>query len=459
VTLRGRITLVSAVAVGIAVVLAAIVFYVALRSQLRAQVDGQLRDQARVAQRFAGDLPARGIARPPLREVPPLPPSRGGAPVVGQIVAATGPARSVIPGGDVTLPVTATDRAVAAGKLGPRLRDAHAEGQHLRVLAAPVLDGRALVIARSLESTDHLLARIRLLLLVLCGAGVALAALLGRMAAERVLAPIAELSETARHVTETQDLGRRIEVATPDEVGELAARFNAMLDALDRSQRAQRQLVADASHELRTPVTSVRANIELLADGLVPESERDELLADVKVQVEELSALIVDLIELARGDEPTGEVEDVRLDEVVEEAVQRARRHTPEVRFSVTLEPVVVAGMPDRLARAINNLLDNAARHSPPGADVEVHAGPSGVTVRDHGDGIAPEDVDRLFERFYRGVSARGRPGTGLGLAIVRQVAEAHGGRALAANAPDGGAVFELVLPGAREPEASSSVR
>jgi two-component system sensor histidine kinase MprB len=271
------------------------------------------------------------------------------------------------------------------------------------------------------------------------------------------MAPIAELSATARHVTETQDLGRRIEVATQDEVGELAARFNEMLDALDHSLRAQRQLVADASHELRTPVTSVRANIELLAEGLVPEGEQDELLADVREQVEELSALIVDLIELARGDEPTGVIEDVRLDAVVAEAVQRAGRHAPSVHFTTTLEPVVVAGVPDRLARAINNLLDNAARHSPPGGEVEVVVGHSGVSVRDHGEGIAPEDVEHLFERFYRGASARGRPGTGLGLAIVRQVAEAHGGRAQAANAPEGGAVFELVLPGAREPDASPS--
>jgi two-component system sensor histidine kinase MprB len=229
-------------------------------------------------------------------------------------------------------------------------------------------------------------------------------------------------------------------------VGQLAAQFNAMLDALDRSQRAQRQLVADASHELRTPVTSVRANIELLSEGLVSDEERPELLADVREQVEELSALVVDLIELARGDEPVSEVEDVRLDAVVAEAVQRARRHTPSVRFAEDLEPVVVEGMPDRLARAVNNLLDNAARHSPAGGTVEVHAGPDGIRVRDHGDGISPEDLDRLFERFYRGTGARGRPGTGLGLAIVRQVAEAHGGRASAANAPDGGAVFELVL-------------
>jgi two-component system sensor histidine kinase MprB len=447
-TLRTRITLVAAVAVGVAVVLASVVAYVAVRGELRAQVDQQLTDQGDVAQRVSRRIEAAGGEV--LRELPPLPPDRGGAPAVAQIVPADGPAQPLT--GD-PLPVTSADSSVAAGQMDSTLRDAHADGQHLRVLTVAVPGDRALLVARPLDGVDHVLSRLRVLLVLLCGSGIGLAALVGWVAADRVMAPIADLSETARHVSETQDLGRRIEVTSQDEVGQLATQFNAMLDALDRSQRAQRQLVADASHELRTPVTSVRANIELLSEGLVPEAERDELLADVRAQVEELSALVVDLIELARGDEPVGEAEDVRLDAVVAEAVQRARRHAPEVRFSESLAPVVVEGVPDRLARAVNNLLDNAARHSPPGSTVEVHAGPDGIRVRDHGDGIAAEDLDHLFERFYRGARARGRPGTGLGLAIVRQVAEAHGGRASAANAPDGGAVFELVLPLAREPD------
>jgi two-component system, OmpR family, sensor histidine kinase MprB len=443
-TLRMRITLVAALAVGVAVVLASVVAYVAVRGELRAQVDRQLEGQAAVGQRLAQRREAAGLGGGIIRELPPLPPEEGGAPAVGQIVPAAGPARPLV--GD-ELPVTALDRSVAAGRAGPQLRDVDTGEQHLRVLTAPLPGDRALLVGRSLDGVDHILSRLRLLLALLCGSGVGLAALVGWIAADRVMAPIADLSEAARHVSETQDLGRRIDVRTEDEVGQLAAQFNAMLDALDRSQRAQRRLVADASHELRTPVTSVRANIELLAEGLVPDDERAGVLADAREQVEELSALVVDLIELARGDEPVAEVEDVRLDAVVAEAVQRARRHAPGVRFAESVEPAVVEGVPDRLARAVNNLLDNAARHSPPGGTVEVHAGLDGIRVRDHGEGIAPEDLDRLFERFYRGAGARGRPGTGLGLAIVRQVAEAHGGRASAANAPGGGAVFELVLP------------
>jgi len=270
-----------------------------------------------------------------------------------------------------------------------------------------------------------------------------------------VPAPRAEVADTAQHIGETEDLASRIHVHADDEVGQLATRFNTMLDrletsrdALDESVRAQRQLVADASHELRTPVTSMRTNIELLlADAGIAEDERRRILADVLEQTEELTALIGDLIELARGDLPAGEAEDVRLDEVVEGSLDRARRNFPNVRFESALEPVVVLGVPGRLGRAVNNLLDNAARHSPQGGVVEITAGPDGVRVRDHGNGVDPQDLPYELDRFYRGASSRGRQGSGLGLAIVRQVAKQHGGSVAVHNAPDGGAVFTMRLP------------
>jgi two-component system, OmpR family, sensor histidine kinase MprB len=131
----------------------------------------------------------------------------------------------------------------------------------------------------------------------------------------------------------------------------------------------------------------------------------------------------------------------------VEESVQRAQRNFPEIRFETRLAPALIDGMPDRLGRAVNNLLDNAARHSPPGATVEVDVDGSGVRVRDHGPGVAEADLPFVFDRFYRGASSRGKQGSGLGLAIVRQVAQQHGGSASVANAPEGGAVFTLHLP------------
>jgi two-component system sensor histidine kinase MprB len=285
--------------------------------------------------------------------------------------------------------------------------------------------------------------------LVILG-GVALAVALGRLVSRNVVAPIAHVTEAARHIAATEDLARRIEVETQDEVGELAEHFNAMLDTLERSIAAQRQLVADASHELRTPITSLRTNIEVLAEAeSLPPDERARLLSDVEEQTTELGMLVADLIELARGDEPRRETEDVRLDHLVREAVTRARRYAPGIDFEADLRPAVVEGTRERLARAVNNLLDNASKHSPEGGVVEVRADVHGVRVRDHGTGVEPDDLPHLFDRFYRGASSRGRPGSGLGLAIVRQVAEQHGGSVHATNAPDGGAEFVLELPAA----------
>jgi HAMP domain-containing protein len=237
----------------------------------------------------------------------------------------------------------------------------------------PLAGGGAVQFARSLQSTDSVLARLRWVLLALVLGGVALAAALGRLAARHLVAPVARVTEAARHIAQTEDLGRRIEVTSQDEVGELAARFNAMLDTLEGSIAAQRRLVADASHELRTPVTSLRTNIEVLAETELEPAERAQVIADVQAQAEELGALVGDLIELARGDEVAPVREDVRLDALVAEAIERARRHAPGVEFVASLSPAVVEGVPDRLARAVNNLLDNAARH---GDRVEVVGGP-----------------------------------------------------------------------------------
>ena len=226
-------------------------------------------------------------------------------------------------------------------------------------------------------------------------------------------------------------------------------RLQISRDALDQSVRAQRQLVADASHELRTPITSLRTNIEVLleqGDQLTGEDRR-RLLADVVEQTEELSTLIGDVIELARGDLPITSAEDVRLDRVVDESLIRARRDFPHVRYESSLEPVLVEGIPERLHRAVNNLLDNAAHHSPQDGVIEVVVNREGVLVRDHGGGIDEADLPYVFDRFFRGANSRHRQGSGLGLAIVRQVATQHGGSIEAANAPDGGAVFTLRLP------------
>jgi two-component system sensor histidine kinase MprB len=222
-----------------------------------------------------------------------------------------------------------------------------------------------------------------------------------------------------------------------------------MLEALEDSQRAQRQLVADASHELRTPLTSLRTNLEVLGSPReLPPGDRERLRTDVVAQLGELTELVGDLVELARDAEPAGEPpEPVRLDELIEAALERARRHAPDVVFAAELEPCVVSGARGRLDRAVANLLDNAAKWSPRGATVDVRLSDGELTVRDRGPGIADEDLPHVFDRFYRAAAARGRAGSGLGLAIVRQVADLHGGAVSAEAAPGGGAVLRLALP------------
>jgi two-component system sensor histidine kinase MprB len=291
--------------------------------------------------------------------------------------------------------------------------------------------------------------------LVAC-AGIALAALLGRFVAGAVVLPVRRLTAAAEHVTQTRDLGQRIDSAgRRDELGSLATSFNEMLGTLDQSMRAldesarsQRQLVADASHELRTPVTSLRTNIEILqrADSL-PAVERERLIGDVVEQLEELSTLIGDLIELAREEERHEPVEELRFDMLVSEAIDRTQRHAPRARFDAALEETVVDGVPARLDRAVKNLLDNAVKFAGTNAPIEVQLRDGELTVRDHGPGIDPQDLPHVFDRFYRGARARALPGSGLGLAIVRQVAEWHAGSVSAEPAPGGGTILRLRLP------------
>jgi two-component system sensor histidine kinase MprB len=264
-------------------------------------------------------------------------------------------------------------------------------------------------------------------------------------------------------VTETRDLSERIDASGRDELSRLAGSFNTMLGALEESTRAQRQLVMDASHELRTPLTSLRTNIEVLARAQdLPAEERAQILSEVTLQLDELTGLLGDLIELARGVEPAFQQEDVRLDLLVADTVERVAMRFPGLHFTTELEPALVVGTPERLHRAIGNLLDNAAKWSPPEGEVEIRVSgseTSSLCVRDHGPGIAPEDLPHVFDRFYRAPTARGMPGSGLGLAIVQQIAEAHGGTVAVDNAEGGGARFTLRLPPAppHEPSQESS--
>ena len=361
------------------------------------------------------------------------------------------------------LPVTATTRAVAAGRHGAFFSEATVAGTPMRILTKRAPEGGVWQVALPLADVDNTLTHLKLVLALVCLGGIALAAALGLLVSRTALIPVRRLTGAAERVARTQDLGHRIQ-AGEDELGRLAESFNTMLAALERSRLAQRQLVSDASHELRTPLTSVQANLDALAMGEeLPARERARILASAQAQLRELTVLVGDLVDLSKTEVEAVEVEDVRLDLAAAGALQRARLHAPECPIVLDAEPCLVRAAPARLDRAIANLLDNACKWNPltfdrdgepAGRPVEVRVRDGTIEVRDHGPGISAEDLPRVFDRFYRAPGARGRPGSGLGLAIVRQMAEAHGGSVHAANDPGGGARLTLELPPLRMTDA-----
>jgi len=464
-----RVTLASAAAVAVAVAIASIVTYVVVRNELHHRINHSLDTLASAfvqAERVTAQRPpiepffgnARsGVPYPYsvlLRRFPNRP---GDITNVVLLVSSAGKEYPAFNGQVLTLPKATLAKLAALARTGRGSSsfDASTHGEPLRLLAAGVSPGYAIVVAHSLSEANSTLDELRLILVILTLGGVALAALLGWFVARMTLAPVRQLTATVRHITETQDLGERIDERRRDELGSLARSFNSMVGVLDEtmrkldeSARIQRRLVADASHELRTPVTSIRTNIEILERvEELPPQERSRLVSDVVVQLEELSELINDLIELAREDEHIDSREEVRFDVLVSEAIERARLHAPGARFEVALDPTVVTGVPSRLGRAVNNMLDNAVKFAGTDQPIEVRLHGGELEVRDHGPGIDAEDLPHIFDRFFRGTGSRALPGSGLGLAIVRQVAELHAGSVSVAAAPGGGTVVRMRVP------------
>jgi two-component system sensor histidine kinase MprB len=379
---------------------------------------------------------------------------------------ATGYVQLYSPGGTVQsgdrgalLPVTAATREVAAGTHSAFYANVTIKGTPVRMFTEPAGKGAVWQAALPLTDLENTLSHLRLVLALVCLGGIALAGGLGLLVSRAALRPVQRLTGAAEEVARTQDLGHRIEEPGGDELGRLAGSFNTMLSALEDARLAQRQLVSDASHELRTPLTSVRANLDVLADGeRLDAGERARVVAAVQAQLSELTVLVGDLVDLSKGAVDEIEVEDVRLDLAAASAVERAGLHAPACSFALDTEPCLVRAAPARLDRAIANLLDNACCWNPAGgAPIEVRVRDGELQVRDHGPGIAAEDLPRVFDRFYRAATARSLPGSGLGLAIVRQVAEMHGGTVQAANDAGGGARLTLRLPALAMSEAERS--
>ena len=488
---RTRVALVAALAVAAAVVVSSAVVFVVVRHDLIGTVDAALEHHANLLQKRRAQRGALAGIEPPHRGRAAL----GTAPILAQVVTAGGTvaARAQV---QPQLPVDPAVLAVAAGHEGSYFTGATVGTAPVRMLVTPFGPGYALEEIRPISEIDADLGRLATVLIVTSAAGVVTALLLGAGVAGVALRPVRRLTHAAERVASTRDLAQEIHVGGSDELARLAASINTMLGALDASQRAQRQLVADASHELRTPLTSLHTNVEVLAEApQMDPAARHQLVTDLAAQLDAISRLLADLVELARHDDRSTQsvaTEPVPLDAIVDEGLLQAGLNHPTIRFRSSSVPAETPGVATDLQRMVTNLLDNAAKWSPPGGTVEVSvalepagAPPYGTSssapaaqrsaemptrpgpgrkagpgpgrqaggrmvvlgVSDHGPGIATEDLPHIFDRFYRGRGARQLPGSGLGLAIVHRIVDEHGGDVHAEPVPGGGARIVVRLP------------
>ncbi|MCW2602391.1 MAG: mprB [Pseudonocardiales bacterium] len=445
-SLRWRITAALAVAAALVGVGSAAGAYATLAHQLDSSIDSSLVTRAASLNDEEGG--GRGG------------PGRGGGPdddgtmcpqsgnlqpaTAAQLVAGDGTVTTCLPGAPA-LPVADGDLQVDSEKL----RTVEIDGLTYRMLTVPWREGGILQIGRDLGENSDVLSTLRIRLAALAIGGAIAAGLIGWAIASRLVRPIAALRDTAQTIAATQDLTTIVPAGATGEVGSLGRSFTTMIGALAESRAAQQRLITDASHEMRTPLTSLTSNLELMAQfERLPEADRPEVLAAIGADVAELTALLTQLVELSsepgRGDAAR---ETVALADLAREVARRASRRSGR-RIDV------LDAAPDRLVavdvhsveRAIANLIDNAVKYSADGSPIDVLVTGGRLEVRDHGPGIDPADQPHIFERFYRADEARSRPGSGLGLAIVAQTVERHGGRVVVANHADGGAVVGFDL-------------
>jgi two-component system sensor histidine kinase MprB len=432
---------VAVAAVAVAVV---VISYASTRSHLIGEVQDQLRHLAqRFLQPHQGGGPPAGPGGPGVGLFP-GPPEPGGAPGVFQVVQKVG----TVAFSNGRLPVTSQVLDVARRGSGSIFYDARVGTTHTHYEIYAVWDApdqHVVEVALPLTDVDSVLHGLLLPYGVLTGGGILIALLLGAGVSRSALAPIGRFLRRTEDVTSELEDPRRLEESGPTELRRLAASFNQTLDALERSIGAQRNLVADASHELRTPIAALRSNVQIFLEAdRLPAEDREGLQDSILAELDELTQLVDNVVELARDSEPNSHRERIELDSLVGEAVERTRRRAPNLAFNLELEHTLVEGAPDRIGRAVSNVIDNARKWSPPDGTIDVRLHGGVLSVRDRGPGFAEGDIPHVFDRFYRAADARRLPGSGLGLAIVSQTARAHGGTARAGNAPGGGALVEV---------------
>ena len=461
-SIRTRLALIYTGLLAGALVAFGVGVFVVLRDELERSFDAALIANAEhAAGAFAQELDAGGSLRPPERLIEQFA-ATGGRVVVlspdGSGVADSGGS------GSARLSVTAEDLA-AADAHAHAVREVSTASDVVRLTVEPVFlsEGELAGYVAWADSTRPLRDLLGTVSTALVVGGlliIGLALVGGLVLARRALVPVADVTETARAISLSGDFAARVEAGpVGDEIAELAVAFNEMLTALEQNHQALQRFLGDASHQLRTPLTTIRANLDLAKRPGLPESERAAILADAGDEAERMGRLIGDLLALARAESGARlEFAPVELDALLVESVRRQREAAPHVRMSVSgVEPAVVEGDRDRLRELIGILLDNAARYTPTGGSVaaglEVRDGHAVIRVEDTGIGLDAEDRERLFERLYRGARARElRPsGTGLGLAIARWIVESHAGTIELAERHGGGTLAVVTLP-ARQP-------
>ncbi|MFD5657250.1 sensor histidine kinase [Streptomyces hirsutus] len=469
--IRARLSLLVAAAVAFAVAAVSVTCWFIVQGKLYAELDEDLRSSVVALDKNQLDRVVDTCGRTP-SQTDAFGPQSGS---YGQLVSTDGTV-CLLPFASAAVKVTGSDKDMAKA---PDPRSAHfrnsvdSDGHQVRVLTTAVTvelplgrgvaNGYAYVAAVPLDSTRSTLGDLALILLLVSGVGVLGAAAAGLAVARAGLRPVDELTEAVEHVARTEDLDIRIPVEddAEDEVARLSRSFNSMTSALASSRDLQQQLIADAGHELRTPLTSLRTNIELLTRSEetgrpIPPDDRKALLASVTAQMTELASLIGDLQELSRPDtgQHAGRAQIVAWQDVVESALRRARLRGPELTITADVRPWYVRAEPSALERAMVNVLDNAVKFSPEGGTVEVRLADGVLTVRDHGPGIAADELPHVFDRFWRSPTARALPGSGLGLSIVARTVQQAGGTVALTRAENGagGTTVTIRLPGAPTP-------
>ncbi|MFJ8477776.1 sensor histidine kinase [Kitasatospora sp. NPDC094011] len=466
-SLRGRLTFLSAAAVAVAIAMSALACWFIVERQLYGQVRTELLD-APVPHAVPGVV---YCANSP-QEVPT---AQGGSSSEG-----SNPLRDLqfvlANTGQVCFPVRA-GRAIAikpsdaqAYHLKPGqtiVRDGYYANGDPAIVRISAVPGRNLgpaiaMVATPTKSVEDSLQGLAVLLGAVSLGGILLAAVAGRLVAHSSLKPVDQLTDAVEHIARTEEVGTTIPVHGDDEIARLSTSFNSMSTALANSRERQTRLIADAGHELRTPLTSLRTNVDLLIRSNdtgrpLPAATKTKLLGNMKAQMQELTVLIGDLLQLSRPDTPKAgpNLTVVALHEIAGRAVERAKLRGPGLVFEVSTEPWYAHGDAAGLERAVINLLDNAVKYSPPGGTIDVRLHQGVLTVRDHGPGIPPDELQYVFDRFWRSPSSRQLPGSGLGLSIVAQSVREAGGEVTLGPAGDGGpgALATVRLPGGPAPE------